>query len=92
MDLGMILAGVIRVSFDDRNLMIEQHISDFEKKWNFMHSTLSSSIFPDKNEKFGGYLKGISECDDAKAEFLLLTLSQFYNNHVEDIQAKEGYD
>jgi hypothetical protein len=88
----MILAGVIRLSFDDRNLTIEQHISDFEKKWNFMRSTLSSGTFPDKNEKFGGYLKGISECDDAKAEFLLLTLPQFYNNLVENIRAKEGYN
>jgi hypothetical protein len=90
-DLGIIPARVIRLSFDDRNLTIEQHISDFEKKWNFMRSTLSSGTFPDKNQKFGGYLKGISECDDAKAEFVLLTLPQFYNNLVENIRAKGGY-
>jgi hypothetical protein len=33
-DLGMILSKVIRLSFDDRNLTIEQHILDSEKKWN----------------------------------------------------------
>jgi len=34
--LGALLINVIKTSYDDRTQTIEEHISDFDKKWSFM--------------------------------------------------------
>jgi hypothetical protein len=56
-----------------------------------MHSTLNSGEFPKHLNTFGRHLKGISESDMAKAEFLL-TLPPYYNTLVENLCTKERYN
>ena len=34
--LGALLINIIKTSYDDRIQTIEEHISDFDKKWSFM--------------------------------------------------------
>ena len=42
-------------------------------------------------QDFGEALTLLSKSDQAKAEFLLLTLPSFYNNLVENLRMKESY-
>ena len=88
-DLGILLARITRLVYDDGEANIESHIAEFEKRWDFMRSTLSTGTFAKKN--FGKALKMISEDDDAKAEFLLLTLPPFYNTLVENLRKNSTY-
>jgi hypothetical protein len=88
-DLGAVLANVIRTIYDDRKNTIDEHISEYEKKWGFMHSTLNSAEFPKHLSTLGRHLKGISESNIAKAEFLLLTLPPYYNTLVENLRTKK---
>jgi hypothetical protein len=90
-DLGVVLADVIRYTYDDRQNNIEEHIAEYEKKWGFMRSTLNSGNFTENLQKFGYHLKGLSESDAAKAEFLLLSLPPYYNTLVENLRTKENY-
>ena len=89
-DLGAIIANVIRLVFDDRKGTIEDHVGEFEKRWGFMRATLSAG-FTDKTKEFGEALQKLAWSDQAKAEFLLISLPPFYSNLVENLRAKEGY-
>jgi hypothetical protein len=86
------LANIIRIIYDDRQNTIDEYITEYEKKWGFMRSTLNSGEFPKHLNTFGRHLKGISESDIAKAEFLLLTLPPYYNTLVENLCTKEKYN
>jgi len=87
--LGALLINVIKTSYDDRTQTIEEHISNFDKKWSFMRSTLGGGI-PDYLREFGKILVDLSKNDQAKGTFLLATLPAYYNSLVENIQLKSG--
>jgi hypothetical protein len=84
------LANVIQITYDDRQNTIDQHITEYEKQWGNMRSTLNSGEFPKHLNTFGRRLKGISESDIAKAEFLLLTLPSYYNTLFKSLCTKEN--
>ena len=88
-DLGVLFASVVKLEYDDRSHTIEEHIEEFERKWDFMRATLSTGEFT--NKVFGTSLKAISENDETKAEFLLLTLPKFYNTLVENLRTNQSY-
>jgi transposase InsO family protein len=90
-DIGAVLANVIKYTYDDRAMTIEEHITEYERRWNFMKATLSNSDFPDKAKEFGKHLKGLSETEAAKTEFLLLSLPSFYSATVENLRTNAGY-
>ena len=79
-DLGTILNSVTRMTFDDRTTTIEDHISDYDKRWGFMKSTIGAMMTNETNKanKFHSGISDLSQSDEAKAEFLLLTLPPFY--------------
>jgi hypothetical protein len=52
---------------------------------------LTNSDFPDKAKEFGKHLKGLSETEAAKTEFLLLSLPPFYSATVENLRTNAGY-
>jgi len=87
--LGALLINVIKTSWNDRTQTIEEHISDFDKKWSFMRSTLEGGI-PDDLKEFGKILMDLSKNYQAKGTFLLATLPAYYNSLVENIQLKSG--
>jgi len=89
-DLGAVLANIVRFTYDDRNTTIEEHVTEFDKRWNFMKGTLGGG-FTDKVKEFGDALTLLAKSDQAKAEFLLISLPPFYNNLVENLRTKEGY-
>jgi hypothetical protein len=76
-DIGAVLGNVIKYTYDDRAMTIEEHITEYERRWDFIKATLSNSDFPDKAKEFGKHLKGLSETEAAKTEFLLLSLPPF---------------
>lgn len=88
-DLGVLLASITKLTYDDRSSTIEEHIAEFERKWDFTAATLSTGEFTKK--KFGNELKEIIEDDEAKAEFLLLTLPPLYNTLVENLRTNSTY-
>ena len=94
-DLGVVIRGVLRSTFDDRKQTIEEHVEDFERKWGFMESTLTAKIGDDDKKKslkeFADSLRQIAQNDRAKAELLLLTLPPFYSNLVENLRSKDDY-
>jgi hypothetical protein len=49
-------------------MTIEEHITEYERRWNFMKVTLGNSGFPDKAKEFGKHLKGLSETEVANTE------------------------
>jgi hypothetical protein len=89
-DLGAVLVNVIQITYDARQNTIDEDITEYEKKWRFICSTLNSGEFPKHLNTFGRHLKEISESDIAKAEFLLLTLLPYYNTLVENPRTKEN--
>jgi len=56
-----------------------------------MKGTLASGGFSDKVKDFGEALISLAKSEQAKAEFLLISLPLFYNNLVENLRTKEGY-
>jgi hypothetical protein len=64
--IGAALANVIECTYDDRAMTIEEHITEYERRWNSMKATLGNSDFPDKAKEFGKHLKGLSETEAAK--------------------------
>ena len=89
-DLGAVLSNITRLIFDDRRTTIDEHIVEYEKRWNFMRSTLNGDFDTDVKE-FGEALKKLATCDRAKAELLLISLPPFYSNLVENLRSKTGY-
>lgn len=92
-DLGIILGGITRCTYDDRKQTIDEHIDEYEKRWNFMDATLTAEI-GEEDEKlkyFAESLTKIAANDRAKAEFLLLMLPPFYSGLVENLPTKSSY-
>ncbi|MBC8079189.1 MAG: hypothetical protein H7X86_02515 [Gorillibacterium sp.] len=89
--IGVVLANVIKHVYDDRTASIDEHITEFEKRWSFMRATVSNSAFPDNLLDFAKHLKGLSETEAAKSEFLLLSLPPFYNSTVENLRTNATY-
>lgn len=89
-NLGAIIANVIRLTFDDRKGTIEDHVGEFQKRCGFMIATLSPG-FTDKTKESRETLAKLACGDQAKAEFLLISLPPFYSNLVENFPAQEGY-
>ena len=87
--LGALLINIIKTSYNNRTQTIEEHISDFDKKWSFMRSTLGGGELDDLRE-FGKILVDLSKNDQAKGTFLLATLPAYYNSLVKNIQLKSG--
>ena len=85
-DLGAVIAQVIKMVFDDRKLTIDEHIREYEQKWSNLLATANAA---DKQKAFAEALVKLAKCDEAKAEFLLMTLPPFYMNTVENIKAKD---
>ncbi|RPB25732.1 hypothetical protein L211DRAFT_847536 [Terfezia boudieri ATCC MYA-4762] len=72
-DLGVLLASIVKLSYDDRST-IEHYIEEFEWKLDFMKATLSTGEFSKK-----GLLQHlVSEDDDAKSEFILMYQCHIY--------------
>jgi len=90
-DLGAVLANIVRFTFDDRTTTIDEHVAEFDQRWNFMKGTLASGGFSDKVKDFGEALTSMAKSEQAKAEFLLISLPPFYNNLVENLCTKERY-
>jgi hypothetical protein len=65
-DIGAVLATVTKYTYDDRAMTIEEHITEYERRWNFMKATLGNSDFPDKAKEFGRHLKGLSKTKATK--------------------------
>lgn len=89
-DLGAVLSNITHLIYDDRKTTIEDHITEFEKRWNFMKSTLAGE-FDEEVKEFGGALRKLAGCDRAKADFLLISLPPFYSNRVEKLRSKIEY-
>jgi len=84
-DLGAVLANVVRFTFDDRTITIEEHVAEFYRRWNFMKGTLAGGLSA-KVKDFGEALTLLAKSDQTKAEFLLISLPPFYNNLVENLR------
>ena len=92
MDIGVILSSITKLTFDDRNDTIDDHLAEFDKKWNFMKASVANGKSTDKDEKeFGEILERLSKSDRAKAELLLISLPPFYSKLVENLRSKTGY-
>jgi hypothetical protein len=70
---------------------MNDHIFEYERRWNTMRSTIVSSPHSSTNNGITIALRGIARCDEAKGEFLLQSLLSFYSNTVENIKSKEKY-
>jgi hypothetical protein len=89
-DIGAVLANINKYTYNDRAMTIEEHITEYERHWNFMKATLDDSDFPDKAKEFRKHLKGLSETEATKTELLLLSLSLFYSVTVENLRINAG--
>ena len=87
--LGALLIGVIKFTYDDRAHSIEEHITEFDKKWSYMRSMLKGAV-PDNLKDLGKILTHLSKSDQAKSTFLLATLPPYYNQLIENIQMRTG--
>jgi hypothetical protein len=88
---SILLASLTKFSFDDRSSTINEHILEYERRWNTMRSIITSCPIKNENNGITRALREIAKCDEAKAEFLLQSLSSYYSNTVENIKAKEKY-
>ena len=92
-DLAIIVKRVFQFPFDDRTTTIGDHITEFDKRWGFMKSTVNAMMITEANKE-NKFYKGIQLCgesDEAKAEFLLLTMPPFYSQLVQNLRVKTGY-
>jgi hypothetical protein len=90
-DHSGLLVSLTKFSFDDRIFTINDHIFEYEQRWNIMWSIIVSSPHSSTNNGITIALRAIARCDEAKGEFLLQSLPSFYSNTVENIKSKEKY-
>ena len=90
-DIGTIIHDVFRMTYDDRTTTINDHITDYDKRWAYMRSTVTAMVAAKPENEFYKCTKGYSENDEAKTEFLLLTLPPFYSQLVENLRTKTDY-
>jgi len=75
------------LTYDDQRHTIEEHITQYERRWNTCRGMISQADLTN-DDGFGQGLKAISRSDQARTEFLLKSLPPFYSNTVENIRAK----
>ena len=96
-DLGTVVNEVMKITYDDRSTTIEDHISNYDKKWGFMRSTITGMIANqvpgmDADEKlFRSGIRDLAASGKAKAEFLMMTLPPFYAPLVENLRLQQGF-
>ena len=49
-DLGTVVQRVFNFLFDDRNSTIEDHITEFDKRWRFIKSTVNAMMTTEANK------------------------------------------
>jgi hypothetical protein len=91
-DYGTLLCSISKLIYNDRESTIEDHISEYERRWNYFSSILATSELRKDDDGFGIALQQLTRSNQAKAEFLLLTIPPFYSTTVENIRSKEGYN
>ena len=93
--LGTVVNEVMKITYDDRSTTIEEHINLYDKKWGFMRSTITGmGQLPelDEDEKlFRSGIRDLAASGKAKAEFLLMTLPNFYAPLVENLRLQQGF-
>jgi len=87
-ELGALMKSVTRLSFDDRKVNIQDHITDYGMAWNAFVAIMARLDLKN-DDGFGEGLKCIAKSEKAKVEFLLDSLPAFYSNTVENIKSKE---
>ena len=94
-DLGTVVNEVMKITYDDRSTTIEEHINHYDKKWGFMRSTITGmgqTPGLDEDEKlFRSGIRDLAASGKAKAEFLLMTLPNFYAPLVENLRLQQGF-
>ena len=96
-DLGTVVNEVMKITYDDRSTTIEDHISNYDKKWGFMRSTITGMTANqapglDADEKlFQSGIRDLAASGKAKAEFLMMTLPPFYAPLVENLRLQQGF-
>jgi hypothetical protein len=89
---GTLLCIISKLIYNDCESTIEDHISEYERRWNYFSSILATSELRKDDDGFGVALQQLTRSNQAKAEYLLLTIPPFYRNTVENIRSKEGYN
>ena len=94
-DLGTVVNEVMKITYDDRSTTIEEHINHYDTKWGFMRSTITGmgqTPGLDEDEKlFRSGIRDLAASGKAKAEFLLMTLPNFYAPLVENLRLQQGF-
>ena len=81
-DLGVILAGVTKLSYSE-NISIEAYIQDFEQKWKKM-ATIGS--VQEDYQEFAEHLQGMGKLEVAKKEFLLMSFPTHIPRYAQLVQ------
>ena len=91
-DLGITVAGVVKLAYKEEGGKIEDHIRAFEEKWDKMAMTATSKL-KEENKDFGIWLAGLAYCDNGKKEFLLMTFPDTvkYNQLVQSLRNKSDH-
>lgn len=96
-DLGTVVASVIKMTFDDRTRTIEEHITEYDKKWAFMRFTVTrmkanqTTTTPQGVKGFQDGIALLAGSGKAKGEFLMMTLPPFYASLIENLRMKEDF-
>ena len=85
-DLGITLRKVTKLVFTENNCKIEDHIKNFEERWDNMYFTATSDL-NEADKEFSEILGNLGECERAKKEFLLSTFPDVlkYNQMVQNL-------
>ena len=91
-DLGITVAGVVKLVYKEEGGKIEDYIRTFEEKWDKMAMTVTSKL-KEENEDFGKYLAELAYCYNAKKEFILMTFPDTvkYNQLVQSLRSKSDH-
>jgi hypothetical protein len=76
---------VSNLRFDDRNMTIDKHLTEFEKRWSRLTATTQSAT---DTTIAAGILRLLSQYEEMKIIFLLGTLPPFYNIIIDNITTK----
>ena len=91
MDIVVIFSSITKLTFDNRKNSMDNHLAEFDQKWNFMKASVANGKSTDKDEiECDKILERLSNCNRAKAELLQLSLPPFYSNLVENLRSMTG--
>jgi hypothetical protein len=88
-DFYVLLNCLITLTFDDRNITVNQHVTNYKRICNTFVSVISRADI--NNDRFGKGLRGSSTSKKANVEFLLKPFPQDYSNTIETIQSQDNY-